>query len=261
MSQSPLDPYLFDPADPRAPTSAQWAAMTADERKRVVDALPTGLPVELHPPEGDVHRKLKQSALSALDDFFRRARRRLYLSSELAVFYPGERSFVPDLIAVLDVDAHDRTRWVVDDEGKGVDFVLEVLVGGKRSKDLRLNVERYSRLGIQEYVVFDREQSRLHAYRLAGNKYERIVPQQARYASRVLELDLLVQGGVLRFLKGSAPLPDADERAVQLGTMLDDVLARVDREAARAEAEAARADAAEARLAAALAEIERLKGR
>ena len=35
------------------------------------------------------------------------------LSSELAVYYPGEKRFVPDVLAVLDVEPHDRMKWVV----------------------------------------------------------------------------------------------------------------------------------------------------
>ena len=62
---------------------------------------------------------------------------RVYLSSELAVFYPGEARVVPDVFAVLDVENHPRMKWVVDDEKKGIDFVLEVHVAGDARKDQR----------------------------------------------------------------------------------------------------------------------------
>ncbi|CAN5865935.1 hypothetical protein BH11MYX4_BH11MYX4_60320 [soil metagenome] len=210
--------------------------------------LPVGLPHTLKPPEGDLHRKAKQGALSALDDFFRRAGRRIYLSSELIVFYPGEPRFVPDLIAVLDVDPHDRTRWVVDAEGKGIDFVLEVLVAGDQRKDLELNVERYARLGIHEYFVFDRARLRLHGYRLApapgperaratATAYQRVVPQAGHFPSAVLGLDLVLDGERLRFFAGNAPLEDADEMIARLGTMLDKVIAREEELTARLEEE------------------------
>ncbi len=261
MVQKVPTTYRLDPDDPRAPTSEQWAAMTHEERASLVSALPTGLPVELHPPEGDLHRKTKQGALSALDDFFRRAGKRIYLSSELAVFYPGERSFVPDLLAVLDVETHDRMRWVVDLEGRGIDFALEVLVAGRPSKDLQENVERYARLGIQEYFVFDRGRGTLHGHRLGGDgkTYQRIVPQAGHYASRVLGLDLVLDGDRLRFFAGNAPLEDADEMVARLGAMLDKVLVREEEALRRIELERVRAEEAERRLAEALAEIERLK--
>ncbi|WP_437943277.1 Uma2 family endonuclease [Sorangium sp. So ce281] len=225
--------YLFDPADPRAPTSEQWARMTPAERARVVDMLPAEVPLELMPPEGDPHRKAKRDALDALDGFFRRTARKIYLSSELAVFYPGEPRFAPDLLAVIDVEPHERMRWVVDHEGKGLDLVIEVHVAGSRTKDHQLNVDRYARLGIREYFLFDRARLRLHAYRLPAAQesdpsrpraYQRIVPQAGRFASEVLGLDLLLDGTRLRFFAGNALLEDADERIARLGVMLDQVI-------------------------------------
>jgi hypothetical protein len=141
--------YPIDPADPRAPTLAEWEAMTPAERQRVVDQLPSE--IELGPPEGDPHRLPKQRGLEALDAFFRRMGRRVYLSSELPVYYPGERMFAPDLIAAVDVEPHERMRWVVAQEGRGLDLALEVTLEGSRNKDLVENVARFALLGIPEY--------------------------------------------------------------------------------------------------------------
>ena len=223
--------YVFDPADPRAPAVEQWQQMPPDERARVVAMLPAEVPLELLPNEGDPHRKATRGALDALDGFFRRSGRKIYLSSGLAVFYPGERRFAPDLLAVTDVEPHERTNWVVAAEGKGLDFVIEVHVAGDRRKDEKTNVERYARLGIQEYFYFDRTRLRLACYRLpvhAGGApasvYERIVPQSGRFASEVLGLDLALDGARLRFFAGNAPLEDADEMIARLGSMLDKVI-------------------------------------
>ena len=222
--------YVFDPEDPRAPAVEQWEQMTPDERARVVAMLPVEVPLELLPNEGDPHRKATRGALDALDGFFRRTGRKIYLSSGLAVFYPGERRFAPDLLAVTDVEPYERSSWVVAAEGKGLDFVLEVHVAGDRKKDEKTNVERYARLGIQEYVYFDRTRLRLACYRLPGGKapatvYERIVPQSGRFASAVLGLDLALEGSRLRFFAGNAPLEDAEEMVARLGSMLDKVIA------------------------------------
>ena len=253
--------------------------MNPAERERVVAMLPARIPIELQPPEGDWHRKAKESALRSLDDFFRRAGRRIYLSSELAVFYPGEARFAPDLLAVLDVEPHERTSWTVDKEGRGLDFVLEVHVSGNRAKDDQLNVERYARLGIHEYFVFDRGRLGLQGYRLAPSKearprtYQRMMPQVGRYTSEVLGLDLRIEGSKLRFFAGNAPLEDADETIARLGSLLDEVLAHKDEEEKlredliaelaeetrrREEADRSREEA-ERLLAEALAEIARLK--
>ncbi len=250
--------YAFDPADPRAPTHEEWMMMSPLERERVVAMLPARLEVA---PEGDPHRKAKKSALDALDGFFRRAGRRIYLSSEIGVYYPGERRFSPDLLAVLDVEPHDRMTWAVDQEGKGLDFVLEGHVAGNWAKDHHANVERFARLGIHEYFVFDRKQLQLQGHRLQPRTraYQRLLPQTGRFVSEVLGLELTVEGTKLRFFSGTAPIEDADEQIARLGSMVDDVLAHKEEALQRAEELEGKLVDAEQRLAEALAEIERLK--
>ena len=268
--------YVLDLDDPRAPTTEQWARMSPDERRKVVDMLPSEVPIDVFAPEGDPHRKAKTSTLDALEKHFRRTGRKVYLSSELPVYYPGTPRIVPDVIAVCDVEPHERNKWVVVDEGKGPDFALEVHVSGDRRKDHEENVERYARLGIAEYFVFDRGRLRLHGHRLPSAQarvYRPILPQEGRYASQVLGLDLMLDGSKLRFFYGGAPLMEADELIAKLGGMLNDVIAHKeeaerradelemrleDEQRLRADAERERADA-ERRLAEALAEIERMK--
>jgi Uma2 family endonuclease len=236
--------------------------MSPQERARVVAMLPPDLPLEMLPNEGDRHRKAKRGALDALDGFFRRTGRKIYLSSELAIYYPNERRFAPDLCAVTDVELHDRMSWVVADEGKGLDFVLEVHVAGNRRKDEKTNVERYARLGIQEYFYFDRTRLHLAGYRLpppagrAGPRtYQRLVPQSGLFASGVLGLDLALDGSRLRFFAGNAPIEDADEMIARLGSMLDKVIGG--QEEAERLAEEQRLHAED--LAAQLAEEQRLR--
>jgi Uma2 family endonuclease len=253
--------YVFDPEDPRAPAVDQWERMLPEEREQVIAMLPTEVPLDLVPNEGDPHRKAKRSALDALDGFFRASGRRIYLSSELAVYYPAERRFAPDLLAVADVEPHERSSWVVTKEGKGLDFVLEVHVSGDREKDEKTNVERYARLGIPEYFCFDRGRLRLAGYRLppASHTYQRLVPQSGRLASAVLGLDLAIDGNKLRFFAGNAALDDADEMIARLGSMLDKVIVNQDALAVRLAEEQRLREEVEQRLAEALAEIERLK--
>jgi hypothetical protein len=114
----------------------------------------------------------------------------------------------------------ERMSWVVSDEGKGLDLVIEVLHKGDRDKDLVQNVERYAHLGIPEYFVYDRGRQQIHGFHLsapsssggppkipAAGRYQRIVPQLGHYRSRVLGLDLAIIGNALRFLAGEAVLP------------------------------------------------------
>lgn len=234
--------YVVDPADPRAPTEEIWDRMSEEGRRRVVASLPSELPRAL-PPEGDAHRVPKKRALEALDEFFRRQGRRVYLGSELPIYYPDEPMFAPDLIAVLDVEPHERDTWVVSHEGRGLDFVLEVHVSGERQKDLEINVERYARLGIPEYFVFLPRKRRLVGYSLpasSARSYEPIVPQGGRWCSTVLGLDLMLEEGRLRFYSGTAPLPDARELIDRLASMVDDAASRAEEVAQRAERFAAK---------------------
>ena len=230
--------WQIDPLDPRAPSLAVWETLTPDQRAELCAALPSEFPRAL-PPEGDRHRLPKTRALEALDEFFRRIGRRVYLSSELPIYYPDERLFAPDVIAVLDVEPHERDRWVVAQEGKGLDLALEVTLGGNAKKDLEENVERYARLGIPEYFVLDARSLRLIGHRLENGRYRPIVPQRGRWTSQVLGLDLSLEGGRVRFYHGSAPLLEAAELIGKLETMMDDVVRRKE-EAERGKEEAER---------------------
>jgi Uma2 family endonuclease len=246
--------YVIDPDDPRAPTEAQWAAMSEAERERVAATLPADMPWELHPPEGDSHREPKDMARDALGEFFRRKGRRVYVSSELVTYYPGERRFCPDVLAVVDVEPHKRESWIVNREGKGLDFVLEVHVSGDDRKDFEHNVERYARLGIPEYFAFDRPRARLWGWRLrnGASSYERIVPQAGRLASQVLGLALTVEGERVRFYDCSAPLLFVDEIVGRLESMVDELIDARDAAIRRAEEQAQRAQDLER-------EVERLR--
>lgn len=116
--------------------------MSKAERQATVDALPSVVPMDLHPPEGDKHWGAKDGAASALDAFLRRVGQRVYISKELATYYPNEPMFCPDVLAVREVETHPREKWVVSAEGEGLHFVLEVHLKGDRQKDVDTNVTR-----------------------------------------------------------------------------------------------------------------------
>ncbi len=266
---STMPAYRVDPEDPRAPSQEEWERMTPEERTRIINSLPSEFPPsEGAPPEGDLHFEAKMRAREALGGFFSRIGRKVYLACELPVYYPGEPMFAPDVMAVVDVEPHSRMRWVVSAEGKGLDLALEVHVAGDRRKDLERNVERFARLGIREYFLFDRGRLRLSGWRLEEGKrvYRPILPQHGFYTSEVLGLELQLQGERLRFYLGRAPLPEAEEMIVTLEQMVEEAeehraeeaRLRADLEQQLAE-EARRREEAERKLAEALAELERLR--
>lgn len=254
-----------------APSQEEWDRLSSEERAAVVAALPGEVTdAEMSPPEGDRHFKAKTRALGALRSFFTKQRRRIYLAAELPVYYPAEPRFAPDLMAVLDVEDHDRDSWIVSAEGKGLDWVLEVHVGGDRKKDAELNVTRYARLGIAEYFMYDRAKNRLHAFRLVpeSRTYSAILPQHGMYTSTVLGLDVQVEKDRLRFYAGTALLLESEELIARLEQMLDDVERRAEdearlrqEEARLRQEEAERREEAEREVLRLRAEIERLTKR
>jgi Uma2 family endonuclease len=273
-------------AFPRAPTQEEWDAMSMEERERVVASLPDEVTWdEMAMPEGDLHTEGRRHAWDALWNYFKHRSRRVYVSAELPIYYPGERRFAPDLLVVLDVEPHERGKWVVSHEGKGLDWVMEVHVGGDRKKDAEDNVRRYARLGIPEYFIYDRARERLEAYRLPSpeaREYVRMEPSRGGYTSEVLELELRLEGRKLRFWAGNALLLESEERVERLRELLDraqrraDEVARETAELVRQREEVARETAevvrqreeaerrreeAERRLAELQGELERLKSR
>ena len=239
---------------PIAPTEGEWQKMTPDERERllvkVLDSLSD--PRSLM-SEGRPHKKAKSRALDMLGLHFNALGRSVYLAEEMAVLYPSEEVFSPDVLAVLDVPQPEddpRLAWVVADEKKGLDFVLEVLHHGDRNKDLVNNVERYGRLGIPEYFIYDRARQQIHGYRLTGpdaKRYQRIVPQGGHYSSLVLGLDLIIQGGKLRFFYGIGELIGSADLIGRLTGIVGELEAKAEQAEANAEQAAAKAQQAEAK--------------
>jgi Uma2 family endonuclease len=242
---------------PVGPSVEAWGSMSASEREQfLVEVLDALSDPKSAMTEGRPHKKAKARALDFLGLHFKTMGRTIYLAEEMAVVYPGEEAFSPDVLAVVGVEQpedDERMAWVVADEHKGLDVVLEVLHRGDRNKDLVLNVERYARLGIPEYFVYDRARQSINAHRLASpGRYERIVPRSGRFTSMVLGIDLAVQGGKLRFFQGAAELFGTTELIGRLSGMVEDLTEKADAAVAQADVAARVADRALAGLRAGL---------
>lgn len=156
---------------PVTPSVEDWRRLGPREREAHIDRVHAALEDLRELMSGGLpHSTAKMGAISVLGDFFQRIGRRVFLAAELPVLYPGEPAFDPDVLAVRDVEdlGYEDTRqaWVVADEGRGPDWILEILVRGNRNKALVRNVARYARLGVSEYFVYDRLNQRLYGYRL-----------------------------------------------------------------------------------------------
>ena len=196
--------------------------------------------------EGRPHKKAKSRALDMLGLHFRTMGKHVYLAEEMSVLYPGSAGFTPDIMAVLDVEEPEddqRMAWVVADEGKGLDWVLEVLWAGDRKKDLEDNVVKYALLGIPEYFVYDQKLQRILGYRLpvGGKAYRPILAQAGLYHSNVLGIDLAIIGRSLRFYQGSSELYDTKNLIERLEGIVANLQERA--EQAQRDAELAQHDA------------------
>jgi Uma2 family endonuclease len=217
--------------------------------------------------EGTPHSRAKIRAYGDLSDHFGRAHRRVFLATELCVLYPGEPAIVPDLLAVMDVEDPDRDRnsWRVLDEDRSIDFVLEFRNLGKKHKDLTENAKDYARLGIREYFAFDCRSKRLHGFHLPGESaraYARLVPQGGVFPSLVLDLELGVVDGRLRFFKNAAEIPSSEELVGRLQKMTDSYQERLEEaEREREQAAREREEAAQRLDAARAAVVERVQRR
>jgi hypothetical protein len=140
--------------------------------------------------------------------------------------YPGRPTIVPDLLAVMDVEdpARERDSWRVLDEGRGVDLVLEFRNLNKKHKDLAENVKDYASLGIAEYFSLDCRSGMLRGWRLtspSARAYTQMMPQGGVFPSAVLDLELGVSDGRLRFFKNLAEIPTSEELLGRVQRMAD----------------------------------------
>ena len=128
----------------------------------------------------------------------------LYISPESLSDVKGLRA--PDLLIAFDVapEACDRSNaYVISEQGKPPDFVLEVASRSTGRVDVRDKPADYAALGIPEYWRFD-ETGEYHGQRLAGNHYEPVEIAELDEGSlegysAVLELYLHWEAGRLKW--------------------------------------------------------------
>ena len=197
--------------------------------------------------------------------------------------YPEEGNprnrIAPDVLVAFGVGTHSRSSYLVWEEGKPPDWVLEVASPSTASKDLDFKRRAYAAMGVPEYWLFDPKgdvfpagQPRLQGLSLSGGGYVRLVPRLAdgveMIRSGVLGLDLRAEGEFIRMrdpatredilhqreLKAlaereTARRKDAETHAKREAARREVAEARARREAERAQREAADRSVAQARVA------------
>ena len=226
--------------------------MATSSRARAID-YPTsdGKPMA----ETDLHRRLMMDLIETLDAHFR-ADPDVYVSGDLLLFYEEgdkRRHVAPDVFVVLGVPKRTRDHYLIWEEGRVPDFVVEVTSKSTRGEDEGKKRRLYQDiLGVPEYFQFDPTEDYLappfQGHRLVQGFYEPIVAIDGRLPSVTLGLLLERDGTQLRLID-----PTTGRRLPTPGEQVTEARA----EAAEA---IARADRAEANRLAVLDENQRLRG-
>ena len=94
-------------------------------------------------------------------------------------------TLAPNLL-VASVPDHPRTSYDVEAEGVAPSLILEVVSPESRGRDLEVKPERYERMGVMEYALFDPVGSildpPLQGYRREGRR-ERYIPGEGDVAT------------------------------------------------------------------------------
>ena len=149
-------------------------------------------------------------AAGALDVYFRGRPDVAVEGNRLLYYVEGDpRSRVaPDVFVVIGAPKRRRRTYLLWEEPKGPDFVLEVTSWSTRRRDQGFKRDLYARLGVGEYWLFDPTgdwlDPPLEGHRLADGTYEPLAPIGIEGGERVLRsavlgLDVYVDGEEIRF--------------------------------------------------------------
>ena len=208
--------------------------------------------------ETDIHRKLMTHLIEMLENHFRN-RSDVYVSGNLLLYYePGnpKKSVAPDVFVVLGVEKKLRRTYLLWEEGKGPDVVIELVSKSTYRHDLSGKKDLYAQvLGVKEYYLYDPDRlyltPSLQGYRLVGESYRAIQPVANRLPSFVLGLELGERDLELEWYN-----PEAQRWLLK--PVEEESFARRQAEARAQQAEA-RTKEAELELARLRAELERLR--
>jgi Uma2 family endonuclease len=204
-----------------------------------------------------------------------RDRKDFFIGGNMFIYYSlrqaRDRDYKgPDFFVVKDIDgSYNRQKWVVwEEDGRFPDVIIELMSPSTAHEDLGRKKDLYERtFRTAEYFCYDPETEELWGWRLVGNEYLALQPDnQGRLWSASLDAwiglwegDFLLQNAIwLRLFDDSHQLvPTAEEANVLLAAIERQ---RADRERRRADTEKRRAEAAEAENARLRAELAKLQG-
>jgi Uma2 family endonuclease len=172
--------------------------------------------------ETDLHFRLMSDARQTLDTRYIDDPD-VYVSGNLLIFYVPEnkrRHVAPDVFVIKGVPKKQRDNYLIWEEGKTPDVVLEITSASTRKEDTTKKFKLYRDvLKVREYFLFDPRgdylKPTLQGFRLSRGEFVPIAPTANRLASNVLGLHLERSGTDLRFFDPETGewLPTLQEQA------------------------------------------------
>ena len=194
----------------------------------------------------DLHRRILMRTIQILETYYKE-NSEVYVSGDILMYYvegDPRQSVSPDVLVTFGIGNKNRRTYLIWEEGKVPDFVMEFSSKGTYRNDLGRKMELYASLGIQDYFLFDAEglylSTPIMGFTLVDGSYIPIEagPDQELH-SAALGLD---------FYLGDVGLGIYDPAAdVWLQTPAESAAERAEIAETRAEAAETRAEAAETR--------------
>lgn len=150
----------------------------------------------------------------------------VYVAGNMFVYYvPGDRlrHVSPDVFVAFGIPKSttpERRRYLVWEEGKAPDVVIELTSESTREEDIDDKMMIYRDMGVREYFLYDPYEEYLDpplkGYRLVEGEYQPITAVAGRLPSAILGLHLEPSEGLLRLFNPATkiwlPTPQEDRR-------------------------------------------------
>lgn len=214
-----------------------------------VPVVPPGedqLPYDFGPPmESDVHLFQMHLLIEVLRLHWE-GRHDVYVGGNMAIYYSElqvkKNDFRgPDFFVVLDTNDRKRKSWVVWQEERTPDLIVELLSESTEIVDRVEKMRIYARaMHVAEYYLYDPLDQRLEAYRLypEAMSYRRVDGGVPEVLSGVLGMKLVIREGTYQGISGpwlrlalpdGTLLPTGAERAARAEQERDQVAQERDR--------------------------------
>ena len=167
---------------------------------------------------------LQLALLVSCLDWLWRDRTDYFIGANLTIYFSRQqlrnRDFRgPDFFLVRNTSKRPRKSWVVwEEEGKHPDLIIELLSNSTAETDKTTKKSLYQdQFRTQEYFWFSPDDLELTGFKLIGQEYQVIIPnQQGLLASEVLGLFLGIYQEKLRYFTPEGDLvPTPEEAALQ----------------------------------------------